>query len=330
MVPTSSRPLGPLPPSSMSPPCRRALCPACAPPGWVNPGRSRGGGRTGRQRSSAAASHARCHAVNGCSVVCAFLRASASRRRAGALRAPPAPPAPALHMLPPARLLQVQIGQRWGTICGPVGTAAAQVICGSLGLRGGAPMYRNTKPAPWLPILMSGLKCSGEESTLSMCSFSTSAKGCRHERDAAVRCKREWGEGAARRGAGREPACGCGASDPRERRWRGGEPGRVHVGSSGGRCRRACRNGSAGQWFGVTSPRAEHCTRFRPMPRVAWTNLDTRRPAWPALPPLPCSPCCAICYAHQRNVTISQRRLRVRGQVRGFSVSMLAATAGAA
>ncbi|PSC72551.1 deleted in malignant brain tumors 1 -like [Micractinium conductrix] len=85
--------------------------------------------------------------------------------------------------------VEVQIGQRWGTICGPVGTAAAQVICGSLGLRGGAPMYRNTKPAPWLPILMSGLKCSGEESTLSMCSFSTSAKGCRHERDAAVRCK---------------------------------------------------------------------------------------------------------------------------------------------
>ena len=92
----------------------------------------------------------------------------------------------------------MQIGQRWGTICGPVSEAAAQIICRSLGLRGGAPIYRSTKPAPWLPILMSGLKCSGTEPTMSACSFSTSAKGCKHARDAAVRCKRERGRGAGR------------------------------------------------------------------------------------------------------------------------------------
>jgi len=98
--------------------------------------------------------------------------------------------------------VEVQHHNKWGTVCDRAFTTEdAQVVCNSMGLRGGRAFRRfGTKfynaETRSLPVWLDNVKCKGTEAELKNCvgtTFGGSAKTCTHDMDVGVCCAHKKG-----------------------------------------------------------------------------------------------------------------------------------------
>ena len=93
--------------------------------------------------------------------------------------------------------VEVYYNGTWGTVCDDGwGINQARVVCKQLGFRNALNAYQSARHG-WGtgPILLDGVKCLGNESSLFSCKHSgVGIHNCNHDEDAGVRCGNTGGE----------------------------------------------------------------------------------------------------------------------------------------